>query len=320
MNKKVAISLTAAAGIAGTAVLSHALTHYLVNMVVDRKMPALPNGLTRAAIRGTGCHPTFLHALEQSGKRLYQQPHTRVTIKAKDGETLVGHLFTCPNPKRLVLGMHGWRSSWCTDFGMVASFLLEEGCCLLLAEQRAQGESGGKYMGMGILERHDCVRWAHYFAQQYPHLPLYLAGVSMGAATVLMSTDLPLPGTVKGIVADCGFTSPQDVCRHVMRKNLHLSYGLRGPVANRLCKRKNQVGLTGCSAPQSLSRCRLPVLLIHGSDDHLVPVEMTYKNYQACRGPRHLLIVPGADHGMSYYMDRESYEAAVRHFFALYDK
>ncbi len=318
MKKTVALSL--AAGIAGTAILSHALTRCLVGMAVDRQMPAVPGRLAKAMIRGGRSNQAFFRELEKDGRLLQARPHKKVAIRAKDGETLVGHLFSCPNPKRLVLGMHGWRSSWSSDFGMIAPFLLEEGCCLLLPEQRGQGESGGSYMGMGALERHDCVRWAHSFARYFPHLPLYLAGVSMGATTVLMSTELGLPGTVRGLVADCGFTSPQDICRHVVRKNLHLSYGLRGPVANRLCKQKNQVGFSGCSAPQALAQSELPVLLIHGSDDRFVPVDMTYQNYQACRGPRHLLIVPGADHGMSYYKDRASYEAAVRRFFARYDK
>ena len=145
MNKKVTFSL--AAGVAGTAALSHALTCYLVKMAVDRQMPSTPAGLTRAAIRGSGCTHSFLHKLEQTGKELQAMPHTRVTIKARDGETLVGHFFTCPTPKRLILGMHGWRSSWCSDFGMIAPFLLKEGCCLLLPEQRGQGESGGSFRG-----------------------------------------------------------------------------------------------------------------------------------------------------------------------------
>ena len=318
MNKKVTVSL--AVGVAGTAALSHALTCYLVKMAIDRQMPVSSSGLARAAIRGSGCTPAFLQKLEQTGKILQATPHTRVTIKAKDGETLVGHLFSCPNPQRLILGMHGWRSSWCGDFGMIAPFLLKEGCILLLPEQRGQGESGGAFMGLGALERYDCARWANYLAGLYPHLPLYLAGVSMGAATVLMSTELPLPGTVRGLIGDCGFTDPQSICRHVVRNNLHLSYSLRGAIAHRLCKKRNQAGLSGCSAPKALSRCRLPVLLIHGSDDRFVPVEMTYENYKACGGPKHLLIVPGADHGMSYFKDPAVYEKALQQFFSLYDK
>ena len=61
------------------------------------------------------------------------------------------------------------------------------------------------------------------------------------------------------------------------------------------------------------------MLLIHGTGDHFVPVEMTYENYLACGGPRRLLIVPGADHGMSYFTDPERYTAAVLAFWKDFD-
>ena len=46
-----------------------------------------------------------------------------------------------------------------------------------------------------------------------------------------------------------------------------------------------------------------------------MPVEMTMQNYEACASPKRVLIVPGANHGMSYFLDREGYEAAVKAFF-----
>ena len=63
----------------------------------------------------------------------------------------------------------------------------------------------------------------------------------------------------------------------------------------------------------------MPVLFIHGSDDCFVPVSMTYENYKACASTKTLFIVPGADHGMSYYTDREGYEKALMRFWALND-
>ena len=56
------------------------------------------------------------------------------------------------------------------------------------------------------------------------------------------------------------------------------------------------------------------MLFIHGSDDKFVPFEMTYENYKACAKAKRLLIVPGAGHGMSCYVEPESYEKAVRGF------
>ena len=46
---------------------------------------------------------------------------------------------------------------------------------------------------------------------------------------------------------------------------------------------------------------------------------MTYDNYKACVASKELLIVPGADHAMSYYVDREKYEETVKAFWLKYE-
>ena len=64
----------------------------------------------------------------------------------------------------------------------------------------------------------------------------------------------------------------------------------------------------------ALRKSRIPVLFVHGTEDTVVPVSMTYENYKACAAPKELLIVPGADHGMSYFLDKHRYEAALKAF------
>ena len=46
---------------------------------------------------------------------------------------------------------------------------------------------------------------------------------------------------------------------------------------------------------------------------------MSEENYAACKAPKELLLVEGADHAQSYIKDQERYEAAVREFFERYD-
>ena len=56
-------------------------------------------------------------------------------------------------------------------------------------DQRAAGESEGKYIGFGVLESRDCCLWAQYIAKRFgPDQKIILAGLSMGASTVLMAT------------------------------------------------------------------------------------------------------------------------------------
>ena len=317
-STKIWIGAGAVAAVATAAgVASHVLTKYMMDMALDRKKPKsiLSSGKARQKIRGTPYQENFLQDLELAAERLKNADCRRVEILSQDGLPLVGHLRGCEHPKRIILAMHGWRSSWDQDFGMIADFWYHSDCAVLYAEQRGQNDSGGDYMGFGMLERYDCLDWIHWINSEFTdQLPIYLAGVSMGASTVLMAAGLDLPDNVKGIAADCGYTSPQAIWKHITQDNLHLSYGLRRFDVNDLCRKKIQLGPSDCSTTEALRKTHLPVLLIHGTDDTFVPVEMTYENYKACGGPRKLLIVPGADHGMSYYVAKNEYEKTVREF------
>ena len=313
-------TVTAAAAAAATA--SHYLTKYMLSMALDRHKPKsiLNSDRARQKIKGTPYQEMFLQDVAMAAEQLRNTDCRRVEIESEDGISLVGHLRTCERPKRIILAMHGWRSSWDQDFGMIAPFWERCGCTVLYAEQRGQNDSGGDYMGFGMLERYDCLDWVNWLNLEFPEkLPIYLAGVSMGASTVLMTAGLELPDNVVGVAADCGYTSAQAIWRHITEDNLHLSYGIRRFDINDICRRKIQLEPMDCSTVDALKRTKLPVLLIHGTDDSFVPVEMSYENYKACAGPKKLLVVPGADHGMSYYVAREEYEQTALAFFAAYD-
>lgn len=300
---------------------SYASTKYLVQFALDRQQPKIRNlEKMREQIKGSGDCGVFLDILAEAAEKLETTPHDIIQIESYDGQHLVGHWFPAPNGQRTVIAMHGWRSGWSSDFGTMADFWHTNGCHVLYAEQRGQGCSGGAYMGFGMIERFDCLEWIKWVNSHVDnHLPVYLAGVSMGATTVLMTANLDLPPNVKGIMADCGFTSAHDIFKYVAEKNLHISYQLHSLAADALCREKISMGTRDCSTVDILKESKVPVLLAHGTDDRFVPVEMTYQNYLACRSPKHLLIVPGADHGMSHFKEPQRYEQAALSFFDAYD-
>ena len=304
----------AAAGLAACGVASAAVTKKLVNTAMDRSSPLdLPQD--RSRFTGSGIRASSLDEATAAKAALERRNPQTVEIAARDGTSLVGHWLTCKAPKRIILAMHGWRSSWSSDFGIISDFWHQHDCNVLYAEQRGQGASGGEYMGFGLIERHDCLDWLNWINQKNSGmLPVYLAGVSMGASTVLMASALDLPKNVCGILADCGYTSIHAIWKHVVKNNLHLSYGIHGPLAERLCKKKIHAGTKDYSTTEALKSSRTPVLFVHGTEDRFVPVEMTFENYQACSAPKRLFVVPGAGHGMSYFVDRPGYEAETKLF------
>ncbi len=297
----------------------HGMTRYLVNVALDRKLPAHPAGAEKK-LSGGGIDPAVEAWLLSCAARLEDRPQDTVFTQSHDGIRLAGHWFPVQGAKRVILAMHGWRSGWSHDFGAVADFWLEQGCSVLLPEQRGQGRSGGDCMAFGLLERYDCLSWLRWLHRHgCEGIPVYLCGISMGASTVLMAAGLELPKNVRGIIADCGYTSPGAVWKHVAGNNLGISFKLCRIGANALCKRRLHMGMDDYSCVQAMAQCPVPVLFIHGDSDRFVPIEMTYENHAACTAPKELLIVPGAAHGMSYFTDGEAYRRAMSDFWARWD-
>lgn len=311
----------AAVGVVAVGAVSHTLTSYMMKVALDREMPKMRH-LDKARLQLSGIEHAemFFELRNRAGEKLRQSSCETVEITSYDGERLVGHWRPCDHARRIILAMHGWRSDWNKDFGIISDFWHENLCSVLYAEQRGQNNSGGTCMGFGLLERFDCMEWIKWIGKRCgANLPIYLAGVSMGATTVLMAAGLELPESVHGIIADCGFTAPNEIWKHVAQRNLHLSYALRRAAVNGICRKKLHMGASEYSTVEAMRGNRKPVLFIHGTEDHFVPVEMTYEAYKACRAPKQLFVVPGADHGMSYVVDQAGYQAAMQNFWSCFD-
>lgn len=318
-KKILKVSGVAFAAAATASAAAYITTHYLTKVALDREEP---KSFKKAGnlISGSKSSNAFLEELHKSAEKLAEKDNETVEIIGHDGISLVGHWIPCENTKRVIIAMHGWRSKWYKDFGMVADFWEKNDCSVLYAEQRGQGNSGGDYIGFGPIERYDCLDWINWVTNRCGNeVPIYLCGVSMGATTVLMAADLALPDNVHGIIGDCGFTSPHAIWKHVAKNNLHITFGLRGIMADTIYERKTQADAADESTVDALRNCSVPVMLIHGADDHFVPLKMTYENYNACVSPKKLFIVSGADHGMSYFIDKEGYEMMVKDFWRQFD-
>jgi len=238
-----------------------------------------------------------------------------VVIKSSTGAALTGHYLKNPEAERIVIMFHGWRGSWDKDCGALGKGFYNKKCSLLIVEQRAQGASEGKYMGFGVLERHDCRQWLSYMTELMPSLPVYLSGVSMGASTVLMATELDLPSQVKGVIADCGFTTPYEMVGIFAKNMMHMKNLSIVDSVNELCKKKAGYDFKECSTLEAMKKCRIPIFFAHGKKDTFVPFKMTKRNFEACAAPKHFLAVEDAGHGQSYLYEPVKYMKEVEDFF-----
>ena len=318
MDKKIRnliVTGSAAAALAASVgVFSHIAAGMLMNLALDRPDSGKHSGGHRRA-SGNKTVSELKKLSLALGEELAGKELEEVEIESFDGTRLVGHWYPCENAEKVIVAMHGWRSSWYKDFGALSEYWHKRGCSVVFAEQRGQNKSGGEVMSFGILERRDCVEWAKWAQEKTEgKLPIYLMGVSMGAATVMMASCLELPENVKGIIADCGYTSPHDIWGSVTQNRFHIPYVLCRDRAERICLKRVKEGARAHTCPNALKNSKVPVMFVHGSDDKFVPIEMTYENYKACTADKRLLIVPGAEHGMSYMTDPEKYQEAMELF------
>lgn len=217
--------------------------------------------------------------------------------------------------KGIVIAMHGYGSRYNLDFAPQVEFYHGLGYHLILPMQRAHFGSGGEYITFGVKERFDVKLWAHKAAELFgDDISIILAGISMGASSVMMSAQLTLPDNVKGIIADCGFTSPWDMITHAAKRSFHLPAFPLVYLGNFWAKQCAGFSLKEASSVESMAVCKIPVLFIHGSDDTFVPVRMTEENYAACRAPKEKLLISGAKHAQAYVADPAEYEKAVGQF------
>ncbi|MCQ2418861.1 MAG: alpha/beta hydrolase [Clostridia bacterium] len=253
-------------------------------------------------------------------KTLEAMPSARWEMTAEDGTVLVAHYVPTENAVRTVILFHGWRSTWARDFGMHTQMLQNAGCELLFVEQRAHGESGGKYIGFGGLEHRDCLQWIRFFTEKRKKaLPIYLFGVSLGAATVLMASGKLEKGSVRGIIADSGFTSPADIVEKVMEQKKAVAPHFFTHLLNLWTTTRAGFSMTKNSTIRAMKTNTTPILFVHGKKDDFVPIEMTMESYAACNAEKRLLLVDGSPHAKAFIVAPETYEKTIKEFFGEHD-
>lgn len=136
----------------------------------------------------------------------------------------------------------------------------------------------------------------------------------MGATTVLMAAGGPLPENVRGIMADCGFSSPWEIMAAVAKHRAHLPAFPMLYLVNFWCRLLAGFDGKEGSTVQAMARNRLPVFFAHGQADNFVPWAMTQAAYDAADCEKELLLVPGAGHGRSYLVDQERYLQMLERF------
>ena len=241
-------------------------------------------------------------------------PYEALAVTSCDGLTLRGKYYELTPDSPVEILFHGYRGLAERDLCGAVQRCFAVGHSAILVDQRAGGRSDGHVITFGVKESEDALVWIEEVTRRFgDERPVILAGVSMGASTVMLAAGKDLPPNVVGVLADCGYTTAPSIIKKVIRQ-MHLPTSLLYPLVRLGAILYGNFDPNEADCPAALARATVPVILFHGETDDFVPCEMSRENFAACTSPKRLVTTPDAGHGLCYPADEEGYIAAVRAF------
>ena len=224
------------------------------------------------------------------------------------------HAYEMRNESNIwVIAIHGYMNIG-LDMGNWAKKFYSRGYNVLILDLRGRGKSEGNYIGMGWHDRLDVIDWIDYINENNKTAKIILFGISMGAATVMMTTGERLPENVKIAIEDCGYTSVWSEFKNRLKAKFRLpSFPLLN-IANLICKVIAKYDLKEASSINQVKKSKTPTLFIHGSEDKFVPFYMLDKLYDAASCKKRKLVVKNAKHGKSAIEDPGLYWNTIDDF------
>lgn len=243
------------------------------------------------------------------------------SITSEDGLRLKAiYLPADKKSNRTVIMAHGYMGS-AETMSVFAKMYHDWGYNVLAPDERGHGKSQGDYIGFGWPDRKDYVQWIEKVLTengQQEQITLY--GVSMGAATVMMTSGEKLPDNVKAIVEDCGYSTVNQELQYQLKELFNLPSFPLVNVTSGITKLRAGYFFGEASAVKQLQKNHLPMLFIHGENDTFVPFSMLDEVYNATQGPKEKYVVPGAEHAKAYNKNPEKYKETVAAFLDKYIK
>lgn len=236
-------------------------------------------------------------------------------IKSFDNLTLYGRYYESIKDAPIEIMFHGYKGSGERDLSTGIRRAKACGRNVLIVDQRSHGKSDGHTISFGIKERYDCISWINFVINEFGNdIKIILTGISMGAATVMMASNLDLPENVIGILADCGYDTPRNIIKKYIY-DLKLPGNLLIPFVKLGGLIFGHFNLDSATPLECVKESKVPIIFIHGEADTFIPFQMSINLHNACSNKKHLVIIKNAEHGVSYLEDPETYVTELKNFF-----
>ena len=218
-----------------------------------------------------------------------------VYFLSKDGRRLHGWFFPGKEVHPVLLHFHGNAGNISHRLDLIKS-LVRRDLQVFIIDYRGFGKSEGRPSEQGVY--HDGLAAYDYLVQKEGIRPedILLHGHSLGAA---VAVEVGLRRKVRSVILESAFTSTRDMAR---------SMPLFFVFAPLLPANYNNL--------KKVSRLSVPVLVIHGDQDEIVPFSMGERLFSSAPDPKRFLRLDGAGHNDTYVVGGEQYLDALERFAA----
>jgi pimeloyl-ACP methyl ester carboxylesterase len=232
----------------------------------------------------------------------YQLPFEDVYVDVNDGngknERIHAWWIPAGNPlDRCLIYLHGSALNIEANITHARRFH-HMGFSVFLVSYRGYGKSDGTFPTEGHIYSDAQAAWT-YLVEQKGIDPeaIFIYGHSLGGAVAIqLALNNPAAG---GLIVEAAFTSIADMARRIPKYRIF-------PIDLIVHERFDSI--------EKVGQLQIPVLYIHGTDDKLVPSEMSRELYKRTASSKQLKLIPGGGHNNSAVVGGDEYLQAVKNF------
>lgn len=263
-------------------------------------------------------HENRTKLLSETQEWLEKTERRKIQVRTADGYLLTAAEFPAQMGDKWVLLLHGY-TGWKEEMYQFACWYYRQGYSVLVPDLRCQGESEGDFIGMGWTDHYDCELWIAHILEQAPEAQIVLHGQSMGAATALLMAGSPdVSEHIRAVVSDSAYTSGYEMFGDKITEWFHLPAAFFVDSACLMLKLRGGYNLKDASPVRAVAESGIPTLFIHGDEDRMIDVNMSYELFEAAACEKELFIVEGAGHAQAQDKDPDVYFGKISGFLGRY--
>ena len=232
-----------------------------------------------------------------------------VVFPSRDGTELSGWFIPAVGTAQgTILHLHGNAENMTSHFGFV-DWLPAAGFNLLVFDYRGYGQSAGRPNRAGVFED-SCAALAYLRSRRdIDPTRLLVLGQSLGGAQAMVVVGSGERQGVRAVVAEASFYSYRSIVRDSIGRMPLLSF-FKAPLSQILLNDDlSPADYVGKIAP-------IPLLLIHGTEDEVIPFHHSERLLARAGEPKTLWRIEGGNHTAAFISPDSPYRRQLLEFFA----